>query len=270
MDATLAALFTLTLVAGPTVAIDVAGVRLLTDPTFDPAGTRYVQGPVRLEKTQGPALSPESLGHVDAVLLSHDEHRDNLDDAGRRFLARARVVLSTPAGAKRLGGHARGLAPWESTLLRGEGGARVRVTAVPAQHGPEGSEAFLGEVTGFVVQVEGGHGGALYVTGDTVWTERLADIGKRFRVDAVVLFAGAARVEGAGPVRLTLDARDAVRLVRSLGGSPRVFSAHDTGWTHVTQPPESFARALRAEGIDVLPLPAGKATAVPPPGAAAH
>ncbi len=38
---------TLTLIGGPTLLIEVNGVRLLTDPTFDPAGTRYEQGPVQ-------------------------------------------------------------------------------------------------------------------------------------------------------------------------------------------------------------------------------
>src|SRR4051794_30819302 len=74
----------LPLVGGPTLCIDLAGFRLLTDPTFDPPG-RY-EGPVPLEKRTGPALSPDEVGPIDAVLLSHDQHFDNLDRAGRGFL----------------------------------------------------------------------------------------------------------------------------------------------------------------------------------------
>jgi hypothetical protein len=40
-----------------------------------------------LHKTVGPAVPPEALGRVDVVLLSHDQHFDNLDRAGRTFLA---------------------------------------------------------------------------------------------------------------------------------------------------------------------------------------
>ena len=103
---------TLTLIGGPTVLIELDGFRLLADPTFDPPGD--YQGSVLLRKTAGPALSPESLGRIDAVLLSHDHHYDNLDHSGRKFVEGARQVLTTPAGAERLGGHAIGLANWQS------------------------------------------------------------------------------------------------------------------------------------------------------------
>lgn len=52
-------------VGGPTALVEWPGSRLLTDPTFDPAGRKYQNGPVALEKTIGPALAPEALGRVD-------------------------------------------------------------------------------------------------------------------------------------------------------------------------------------------------------------
>jgi len=79
---------TLTLVGGPTALIEIGSLRLLTDPTFDPPRF-YQKGPVRYEKISGPALSMEEIGVVDAVLLSHDQHFDNLDDAGRAVIPTA-------------------------------------------------------------------------------------------------------------------------------------------------------------------------------------
>src|SRR4051812_209982 len=102
-----------TYVGGPTALLEWRGLRLLLDPTFDPAGTAYELPGYTLRKTQGPALEPEALGPVDAVLLSHDHHRDNLDDAGRAFLPQAGRVLTTIDGAGRLGSGAFGLAAWE-------------------------------------------------------------------------------------------------------------------------------------------------------------
>ncbi|WP_253185627.1 MBL fold metallo-hydrolase [Burkholderia plantarii] len=106
----------LTLIGGPTVLIEFDGVRLLTDPTIDPPGL-YRETPVRFAKTSGPALSVEALGALDAVLLSHDHHFDNLDHAGRAMLPGVPVVLATQAGAGCLGGNARGLAPFETCML---------------------------------------------------------------------------------------------------------------------------------------------------------
>src|SRR5262249_27760297 len=67
----------ITLIGGPTALIEIDGYRLLTDPTFDPPGD-YQLPHVRLTKLGRPALLPEEVGPVDAVLLSHDQHADNL------------------------------------------------------------------------------------------------------------------------------------------------------------------------------------------------
>jgi L-ascorbate metabolism protein UlaG (beta-lactamase superfamily) len=95
------------------VLIELAGWRLLTDPTFDPAGGRYRFGwGTGSTKLAEPAIAADEIGEIDAVLLSHDHHDDNLDAAGRALLPRAGTVVTTEAGARRLGGNARGLAPW--------------------------------------------------------------------------------------------------------------------------------------------------------------
>lgn len=72
----------ITLIGGPTALIEIDGFRLLTDPTFDAPGP-YQLPHVTLEKTVGPALKADAIGPVDAVLLSHDQHSDNLDNSGR-------------------------------------------------------------------------------------------------------------------------------------------------------------------------------------------
>ena len=71
-------------IGGPTALVEIGGVRALTDPTFDPAGTEYPTNVYTLHKTQSPSVAVGDLGSIDAVLLSHDHHFDNLDHAGRR------------------------------------------------------------------------------------------------------------------------------------------------------------------------------------------
>jgi L-ascorbate metabolism protein UlaG (beta-lactamase superfamily) len=60
---------TITYVGGPTALLEFGGVRLLTDPTFDPGGGEYRSGPVTLRKLTGPALSLEALGSGDVKPL---------------------------------------------------------------------------------------------------------------------------------------------------------------------------------------------------------
>src|SRR5262249_57684746 len=97
-----------------------AWFRCLPDPTFDEPG-KYKLPHVTLTKTLGPALSPMQLGTIDAVLLSHDQHSDNLDNSGRAFLKQASRVLTTTIGAERLGGSVEGLLPWQSITLSSPG-----------------------------------------------------------------------------------------------------------------------------------------------------
>src|ERR1700730_3959456 len=143
----------ITLSGGPTALIEIGGFSLLTDPTFDGPG-EYRLPHVTLKKTSRPALTPKEVGAVDAVLLSHDQHSDNLDNSGRAFLTEADRVLTTVAGAKRLGGRTEGLNPWETKTLSSPDGGSWRVTAMPARHGPAGIEPLSGDVIGFVLSFE--------------------------------------------------------------------------------------------------------------------
>ena len=93
----------LTHIGGPTTLIEIGGRRLLTDPTFDPPGRRYAFGwGGASRKLAGPATAPEQLLPLDAVLLTHDHHADNLDDTGREFLPSAGAVVTTSSGAARI------------------------------------------------------------------------------------------------------------------------------------------------------------------------
>jgi hypothetical protein len=67
----------LTHIGGPTVLIEAAGWRLLTDPTFDPPGGKYAFGwGTGSRKLTGPAIAASELGRLDAVLLTHEHHED--------------------------------------------------------------------------------------------------------------------------------------------------------------------------------------------------
>jgi L-ascorbate metabolism protein UlaG (beta-lactamase superfamily) len=128
----MAILETLTLIGGPTVLIELSGLRLLTDPTFDEPGSYEARGVV-LEKRSGPAFATDKLGVVDAVLLSHDQHFDNLDRAGREVIQKTKTTFTTPVGAKRLGVSAKGLLAWETVHFEGSNAKRVYITATPAR-----------------------------------------------------------------------------------------------------------------------------------------
>jgi L-ascorbate metabolism protein UlaG (beta-lactamase superfamily) len=233
----------LTLIGGPTVLIEIGGLRLLTDPTFDPPGC-YALPHATLKKLAGPALTEAAVGRIDAVLLSHDQHSDNLDNAGHALLATVPDVLTTPAGAMRLGGNARGLAPWQTVELRGANGG-IYATATPARHGPVGIEPLSGDVTGFLIGVEK-PGDAIYVTGDTVWYGGVAEVARRYSPRVVVLFAGAAKTRGA--FHLTMDSNDAIETAHAFPDA-HIVAVHNDSWAHFTESREELEQAFSALGL---------------------
>ncbi|WP_369140919.1 MBL fold metallo-hydrolase [Modestobacter versicolor] len=241
----------LTHVGGPTLLVEVAGWRLLTDPTFDPPGRRYAFGwGTSSRKVAGPALQPAELPDVDAVLLSHDHHADNLDDAGRAFLPSVPVVVTTASGAVRLGGTARGLAPWTTTVLEAPGRPALQVTATPARHGPPLSRPVAGDVVGFALRVAGSDDGVLWISGDSVLFGGLREVAERFTVDTAVLHLGGVRFPVTGPLRYSMTGRQAVELCRLL--DPRtVVPVHYEGWSHFAQGRAGVERDLARAPDDV-------------------
>jgi L-ascorbate metabolism protein UlaG (beta-lactamase superfamily) len=225
----------LTHIGGPTLLIEIGDWRLLTDPTFDPPGGDYRFGwGTGSRKLTGPAIDASELGQVDAVLLSHDHHDDNLDARGRELLESVDVVITTVSGAVRLGRGARGLEPWGTTRLEREGRAPIDVRATPCRHGPPLSHPLVGDVIGFALEWEGQEHGALWISGDTVLYDGVREVAERMRVDTAILHLGGVRFPVTGPVRYTMTGRDAVELCELL--RPRVaIPVHYEGWKHFRQ-----------------------------------
>nr|MDT0662999.1 MBL fold metallo-hydrolase [Micromonospora sp. DSM 115978] len=238
-------------IGGPTALVEFAGWRLLTDPTFDPAGRRYAFGwGTSSRKLADPAVTPDALGPVDAVLLTHDHHGDNLDGAGRAMLASAGTVVTTASGARRLGGDARGLAPWATTTLVAQGRPTIEVTATPCRHGPPLSRPIVGDVVGFGLRWAGQRHGALWISGDTVLYGGVRQVGSRLPVGLALLHLGGVRFPITGPLRYTMTARDAVGLLGAIRPHT-VVPVHYEGWKHFQEPRTAMEREFANAPADV-------------------
>lgn len=230
------------------VLLECEGLRILTDPVFDPAGSRYDFGwGTGSTKLTPPAISPDALGKLDAILLSHDQHADNLDSRGREILSRAGRVVTTRRAARRLP-NATGLAPWETTTLRAPSGVDVRITATPARHGPPLSLPFVGPVVGFALEWPGQTNGAIYFSGDTVLFRGLDAIPTILRVGTALLHMGGVGFPLFGPLRFTMNARHAARLSKRLDAKTFV-PIHYDGWTHFLEPRADAERAFADAGV---------------------
>ncbi|MBG0569230.1 MBL fold metallo-hydrolase [Actinoplanes aureus] len=241
----------ITHIGGPTTLIEVGGWRLLTDPTFDPPGRRYAFGwGTSSTKLTGPAIPAGQLGRIDAVLLTHDHHGDNLDTLGRTLLPDADTVLTTVSGAERLGGGAQGLAPWATTILSAPGRPTIEITATPCRHGPPLSRPIVGDVTGFALQWNGQRHGVLWISGDTVLFAGLRTVAERLHIGTAILHLGGVRFPITGPLRYSMTGRKAVELCQAIRPHT-VIPVHYEGWRHFRQPRHAVERAFTNTAADI-------------------
>lgn len=163
-------------------------------------------------------------------------------------------MLSTASAQDRLGGTVRALPNWEQTELRRPDGGVLRVNGVPAQHGPDGTEYLVGEVTGFVI--EGDDVAPVYVSGDNASLDVVQAVADRLGpVDVAILFAGAAQTALIPGAYLTLTSVAAAEAAKILGARV-VVPVHFEGWTHLTQGRDTLVTAFDRAGLaDRLHLP---------------
>jgi L-ascorbate metabolism protein UlaG (beta-lactamase superfamily) len=252
--------FNLIYLGGPTAILEFGGLRIITDPTLDPIGTSFrISETVSETKLAGPAITDP--GRIDLVLLSHDQHWDNLDNAGRAFLKTGVKTITTRVGATRLSGNTTGLLPWEQFNIPTGDGDELLITATPARHGPAGTEKITGEVIGFIIQRKSQSEVPVYITGDTVFYDGIGEVARRYQPRYVLFFAGAARPRG--PFNVTMNTNDAMDTAFAFPSSIFI-PLHFEGWSHYTEGADSLTAAFTAACIEkrLLFPPAGKSVSL--------
>lgn len=152
-----------------TMLIELAGVKILTDPWF----TDPILGVVTHSRTIG--LEIEQVPELDLILISHG-HFDHCDLKALAKLNKSAVVIvpekKTAARIRKLGySEITVLAPWESRLV-----SKVCITALPARH--------LAPECTYVIS---GGDSVVYFGGDTRYMKEFQQIGEKFDVTVALL-----------------------------------------------------------------------------------
>jgi len=200
----------LRLIRNATLHLRLAGKCLLVDPMLDPAGARppveETADPRRNPLVDLPEPAEVVVKGLDAAIVTH-LHRDHLDDTAIELLPSDLPLFAQPEDEERL--HAHGF-----TDVRPVPGALdwdgVRIVRTAGRHGTGRIGELMAPVSGFVLAAEGEP--VLYVAGDTIWCQEVAEAIDAHRPAAIVVNAGAARLLEGDPIVMTAD--DVVAVAR--------------------------------------------------------
>jgi L-ascorbate metabolism protein UlaG (beta-lactamase superfamily) len=236
-----------------TVILKAGGFTILTDPNFLHKGDHVHLGfGLTSERLTEPALALDALPEVDFIVLSHF-HEDHFDRLVQDKLDRDIPIVSTRHAVEHLRKLGfRNLHPlqrWHA-FEAVRGGSTVRVTAMPARHGPAVAAFTMPETMGSMLEfspMPGTTACRIYISGDTLVFDDIREIPQRYRgIDIALLHLGGTRVMG---VLVTMDADagvEAIRIVRPELAIPIHYDDYDV----FKSPLADFLAAVKKAGLD--------------------
>lgn len=241
-------------IGNATMLIRYAGFTILTDPNFLHKGDHAHLGyGLKTKRLTDPAIPLEKLPPIDLIVLSHF-HGDHFDGLVQKKLDRNIPIATTAAARQELEKLGfKSLHPIQkwSTLTIKKADAQLRVTAMPARHGPPGVAVALPETMGSMLEFgkHGEHVGyRMYITGDTLVYDEIQEIPKRFSdINLALLHLGGTKI--LNTVLVTMDADQGVQMMKIIAPQ-HAIPIHYNDYDVFKSPIEDFQQQIRAAGLD--------------------
>lgn len=189
----------ITQIRNATLHVDYLGTRFLVDPMLSERHSwPGFEGTVNSEERNALVhlpLAMEEILDVDAVIVTH-LHEDHWDEAARNLLPKdIPLFAQNEADAQTI----RGQGFTDVRVLSGESSFDgVKLIKTNGRHGTDAAYAVAAELLGEVCGVVFSHpeGKTVYLAGDTIWNEDVAEALADHKPDLAILNTGDARVIG--------------------------------------------------------------------------
>jgi L-ascorbate metabolism protein UlaG (beta-lactamase superfamily) len=192
------------LLRNATLILTIEGKTLLVDPMLAPKDS-YDVFPFSNNDLRNPLIDlpldnqqlQALIAKVDAVLLTHI-HIDHWDLVAQQMLSKDITVLCQPADTDtiRASGFTNVIPVADELIWNG-----ALISRVDGKHGVGAITDLTGVVSGYVISIKDER---LYIAGDTVWCEDVAQTLDRFRPTRIILNGGAARFVIGDPIIMNI------------------------------------------------------------------
>ena len=214
---------TVQLIRHATLQITIGGHSFLVDPMLDEQGARPPIPNTPNDRPNPLVPLPDVDLAADAVVVTHT-HVDHFDEAAAERLSPDLPVFCQPPDVDEIRDSGfRDVRPVDRTASF-DG---VTLTRTGGRHGHDDLADDMGPVSGFVFSTDDEP--SIFVAGDTVWYDELAEALERHQPDAIVLNAGGARFVSGGPITMTIED---IRRVQQAVPEATVIAVHMDAINH--------------------------------------
>ena len=209
------------LVRNATLLIDYAGHHILLDPMLSPKGALgSVRGKVKTPMVELPMKVDEITKGLDLILVTH-AHADHFDPTAAAVLDKSLKLFGQQADEQYFLNcnfwNAEAIA--DSVVYDG-----ITIIRTDAQHGTGRMLKNMGDASGVVLKASGHP--TVYIIGDGVWTQGIADNIGRYNPDYIVVNSGGAVMPGGyDATPIIMDERQVMALIQE-SGNAKIIAVH--------------------------------------------
>ncbi len=231
-------------IGGATFIISIGNLNIAVDPVLCNKGTIQDYFWFKSERIEQPIYTEEDFDNIDLWLITHN-HEDHLDSKGLLKIEDSVKLISNKNSIKILeesGKKDVTFLKWKQSIEFDIKDYKIEVEAIPAIHGINPLSAlFAGKVNGYFLTVSKGKEKiTIYITGDTVYKNKVIKALKNKEINLLIPNMGAAK-QGSWIMTLTLNSHMLKKMISEL--NPKiVLPVHYGTFEHYKEPVENIKK----------------------------
>ena len=240
-------------IGGATFILSIGNLKIAVDPVLCEKGTVHDYFWFKSTRLEQPVYAENDFENIDLWLITHN-HEDHLDRIGLSKISNSTEIVCNKNSAGILVKNKKSnltILDWKQSKVYHIGKYKIEIEAIPAIHGINPVSALLaGKVNGYYLKISSGNEKTrIYITGDTVYKNRVIKALQNREIDLLIANMGAAK-QGSWIMTLTLNAAMLMKMIAAL--KPEVvIPVHYGTFEHYSEPVEKI-REINDNRIKVV------------------